>query len=47
MKDQIPAITQMMKDLTTLSYKFTSEATKQQVLGIVEDLKMLRELMDY
>ena len=47
MKEEIPALTQMMKDLTTLSYKIKSQATKDQVLGIVNDLSTLREILNY
>lgn len=47
MKEEIPQIKQMMKDLTNLMDKFTSQGNKDFVKEIIEKLKELAELCSY
>ena len=47
MKEEIPKIKQMMKDLTMLKDKFTSQGNKEVVNEIIYKLKELAELCEY
>lgn len=47
MKEEIPKIKQMMKDLTDISYRVISQGTKEDIRDIVDRLKQLAEILDY
>ena len=47
MKENIPTITRIMKELTDIKDQFTSEGNKKQMDDIIYELADMRELMDY
>ena len=47
MKEDIPKIKEMMRELTRIKDKFDSDVSKDIVDKIIFDLKELTELMDF
>lgn len=47
MKEEIPKLKQMMKDLTDIKDKVKSGATKAIISTIIIDIKDLAEILDY
>ena len=47
MREEIPKIKEMMKELARISDKFTSQGTKEEIKDIVFRLKDLIELCDF
>jgi hypothetical protein len=47
MKENIPTITRIMKELTDIKDQFTSKASQDQMNDIIYDLADMRDIMDY
>lgn len=47
MKEEIPKLKQMMKDLTDLKDKVQSQGNKGKIGGIIVEIKELCELLDF
>ena len=47
MKENIPTVTRIMKELTDIKDQFTSEGNKKQMDDIIYELADMREIMDF